>query len=656
MGGIAGLVRFDGQAIVESDTLIITKLLRHRGNVTSYQIDQGILLAFGGKIELDKPAQTFATVDADVFGNATPDQPFTTKYTRNGPIAFNELNADFAVAIWDANRYTLCLSRDTMGVKPLYYVYQPGRFCAFASEIKALLALHEVVVKPNQNKFREYLTWPTQYIPYTIETFYEDIYNVLPGHYLQVSAQNIKAHSYWSVNTKKFNGLNTPEDYSSLFREYFTTAISDRIAGKKLVGSHLSGGLDSSSVSSVAQRVLLSQHRPTLHTFNIDTEQPYAEEQKYVQAVVDKYATQHHRVRPLPDVVDSVLKISHIFDRPEQFIIPSSFHFSVSVQAQQLGCDILLTGHDGDSVIANCFEYLDQLFDTNDWERFQKASQEFVTNCGYNLSYIHPKWLQLSHQMKLTKYFAHTITSTIKKNFRGKAYSNLLATFQDQNRFFDIPATAIIAYFYDRLINKWQFRAQIDDALTADFKQRFPHRQQQSTESLATSLSTDKYVIGKQILNTTNVTCNEQFNHIGAYYGHDYSFPFFDKNIIELGLSTPLVVGFDHGRGRGLIRNGLQGILPSIIVERVTKANFVEYGNISVRELYEATHEQFVSPSHAIWEIIDRKEFAKILGFVINPHMPIVKKTRYNWLLSRIIYLALWLGSPPQPNTKHIRK
>ena len=656
MGGIAGLIRFDGQAIAESDTFSITKLLSHRGNVTSYPIDQGILLAFGGKIELHTPAQTFAAVDADVFGSSTLDQPFTTKYTQSGPLAFNELNADFAVAIWDASRHILCLSRDAMGVKPLYYVYQPGRFCAFASEIKALLALHEVVVKPNQYKFREYLTWPTQYIPYTIETFYENIFNVLPGHYLQVNSQKLTVHPYWSVNVKKFNGLNTPEDYSSQFRDYFTTAISDRIAGKKLVGSHLSGGLDSSSVSSVAQRVLLSQQRPALHTFNIDTEQPYAEEQEYVQAVVDKYATQHHRVRPLTDVVDSVLRISHMFDRPEQFIIPSSFHFSVSVQAQQLGCDILLTGHDGDSVIANCYEYLDQLFDANNWDGFKKASQEFVTNCGYNLSFVDQKWLQLNSQTKLQKYILHTLGSNLKKQFREQSALSSLATLRDQKHFFEIPTTAVIAYLYNRLLSKWQFRAQIDNAFTADFKQHFPHRPQQSTESLATSISTDQYVIGKQILNTANVICNEQFNHIGAYYGHGYSFPFFDKNIIELGLATPLAVGFDHGRGRGLIRNGLQNILPPSIVARVTKANFVEYGNLSVRQLYEATYEQFSSPNHPIWEIIDQKEFSKILGFVVNSRMPIVKKTRYNWLLSRIIYLALWLGSLSQHNTKVIRE
>jgi asparagine synthase (glutamine-hydrolysing) len=169
-----------------------------------------------------------------------------------------------------------------------------------------------------------------------------------------------------------------------------------------------------------------------------------------------------------------------------------------------------------------------------------------------------------------------------------------------------------------------------------------------STEALTTTLSEGRPVPVKQILNTTNVICNEQLNHIGAHYGHPYSFPFFDKQVVELGLSTPLSVCFDKGRGRGLIRNGLRTVLPPQIVTRFTKANFVEYGNISARQLYTATHEQFSSAAHPIWGIVDRAVFAKIVTIVFAPKMPVKQKTRYNWLLSRIIYLALWLGSLPK--------
>ncbi|RYF47548.1 MAG: asparagine synthase, partial [Cytophagaceae bacterium] len=126
------------------------------------------------------------------------------------------------------------------------------------------------------------------------------------------------------------------------------------------------------------------------------------------------------------------------------------------------------------------------------------------------------------------------------------------------------------------------------------------------------------------------------------------SFPFFDKHVVELGLATPLEVCFDKGRGRGLIRNGLSPLLPPAIINRFTKANFVEYGNVSAQQLYQATHEQFALPDHPIWGVIDRAIFAKIVRVVFNTRIPVKQKTRYNWLLSRIIYLALWLGSLPK--------
>ena len=246
MSGIAGIIRFDGQGVIETDRARVIDLLKHRGGVTSQVVDQGLLMAFGGKI--DVTSTVCATIDADFYVNGS-NQSFTTNYTRSGPMSFNGQDTDFAVALWDSNQKSLFCARDILGVKPLYYVHQPGRFVAFASEIKALLALREVVVRPNEHKFREYLTWATDYVPYSAETFHDSIYSVLPGHYVQINSQTVHVRPYWHIDLKKYSGLSKPEDYSTLFHDSFTEAIKRRISGKQLVGSHLSGGLDSSSVS-----------------------------------------------------------------------------------------------------------------------------------------------------------------------------------------------------------------------------------------------------------------------------------------------------------------------------------------------------------------------------------------------------------------------
>ena len=650
MSGISGMIRFDGQAVAPNDITAFSLALKHRGTVTSQSIAQGVLLAFGGTIEADNTGTVYAVADADVFSGAVTNSSFSANYLKDGPASFNNVNADFAVALWDTHQQVLICARDSLGVKPLYYVHRPGRFFAFATEIKALLALEEVAVTPNQHKFREYLTWPTDYVPYSEETFYETIFSVLPGHYLRVNTQDLSVQAYWKPDVDKYSKLHSADDYSDLFADYFTAAIDARMSGKTRVGAHLSGGLDSSSVSCVAQHLLKQQNRPTLHTFNIDTGLASTDESTYVNAVVNQYHPAHHTVQPLVDVLDSILKINALFDRPEHFIIPSSFHLSVSVEARQLGCDCILTGHDGDSVSTTGLDYLDQLLDDQDWETLRLACGQLVGYPDRNLQYVNDDWLSLTNQAKLEQYILYVIGAEVTKRFKAQPLSTFLSQTRTQTKLLGLSTASILAYCTKRVKDKIAHKNLINNAFSDDFKQRVPSRSHLSTKALTTQISSEHRVPIDPILNTTNVICNEQLNHIGAHYGHQYSFPFFDKQVVELGLATPLRVCFDQGRGRGLIRNGLQNRLPPAIVSRLTKANFVEYGNLAARQLYEATREEFASPGHAIWAVIDRDAFSKIVETVFNPRIPVRKKTRYNWLLSRIIYLALWLSSLPKKN------
>jgi asparagine synthase (glutamine-hydrolysing) len=646
MGGIAGIIRFDGQPVNTTDQERLMDSLRHRGGVSAQPLNTAWLLSFGGELERDPTSSVYAALDADMFTGT--QQVFLTHFAHTGPACFTELNADFAIAIWDPQRQTLVCARDPLGVKPLYYTHQPGRFVAFASEIKALLALSDVAVKPNEPKFREYLTWATGYVPYSAETFYQAIYSVLPGHYVEIGAQDIQVVPYWKIDYQAYEPLRQPADYAAAFHDSFTAAIDARISGKKRVGAHLSGGLDSSSVSAVAQSLLIQQQRPSLHTFNISTGLASTDESAYVRAFVDQWQSQHSTITPLADVLESVLKINQLFDRPDHFIIPSSFHLGVSLEAQQLGCDILLTGHDGDSVIATGFDFLDELLDARDWDTLQQACHQYI-DWRFPPDYIaDPPRLQNNAQFEA--YALGMLGTNLKKRLNEQTTGEFVAALRQQKRIFGLSTAGIFAYLVKRVKAKLAHRSLIDNAFHPDFRQRVERRPALSIEPMATALSEGRPVPVKQILNTTNVICNEQMNHIGAYYGHSYSFPFFDKRVVELGLSTPLKVCFDQGRGRGLIRNGLKTVLPPAIIARYTKANFVEYGNVSAQQLYTASYEQFSSGGHPVWGVIDRRVFTTIVNTVFNPRIPVQRKTRYNWLLSRIIYLALWLGSLPKPS------
>ena len=652
MGGIAGIIRFDGQDIDPAETESIVRVLKHRGNLATCPLKNGIFLAFGGMAEPSVVTSTIAVVDADTSFSRFSHQSFSDHYARVGPASFNSLDTDFALALWDERQQNLYCARDIVGVKPLYYIHKPGSFFAFASEIKALTVLREVHVRPNRHQFRAYLSWDKRNLPYGARTFYEDIYNVLPGHYLKVSAEKTEETAYWKPDFERFHGLEGVEAYASLFKDYFTDAIAKRIQGKLKIGAHLSGGLDSSSVSSVAQSLLIPNGKPSLSTFNIDTEQPLAEEQEYVQDVVNQWHTNHFKLKPLPDILDSVNEINRIFDRPEHFIIPSSFHLSVSAKAKRLGCDMILTGHGGDNVATSGFSLIDDLVNAGDWNSLLMVNRKYFDFNKQSFLDHEQGRFHLLIKPGYEKYVLSLITSDLRNQYGKESLPSLWSRLIEHKQRFGVSGTSMITYLTERVLNKLSGFRPIDDALSEDFKREVRPKDQRSTGALLDAILAETGTYVGNVLNHNNVMFNEQMNHIGAYYGHDYSHPFFDKNVIELCLATPLVLSFDEGRGRGLIRHGMQHVLPSSVRNRSTKANFVEYGTLSAQQLYDATREQLSYSGHPIWGIVDRKVFFRIVSIVFNPRIPGVLKTRYNWQLSRIIYLAIWLNSIESPKLR----
>lgn len=648
MSGIAGIIRFDGQEVHPADVAIVSQLLRHRGTLSVQRTQQGVLLAFGSPPEASPDDTLVAVTDANLYASNSPDQPFTNYFSQQGDQAFNSINADFAVALWDVNSQTLTCARDPMGVKPLYYVYEPHRFIAFASEIKALVGLREVALKPNYPKFREYLTWTTDYVPYSTETFYETVYSVLPGHTIRADARQVISAPYWQPDLNRFTTLSQPNEYAALFRRYFTEAIGQRMTGHKQAGAHLSGGLDSSSVSCLAQAQLVQEHRPALHTFSIDTQHPFADERAYVQTVVDQWHPIHHTVRPLPNVLDAILEINQLFDRPEQFIIPSSFHLSVSSLAQQLGCTILFTGHDGDGVIPTGYEFLDELLAATNWQQLTQAAQQ-VFAAKMVLSARNPIMDELPNENKYEAYALSMAASMLKKRFKTEPITHFLPAVWQQAWVLNLPFGTLSRYLAQKIRQKLAQKTLLQTTFQTDFDRQYPAHTPASTAELTKRLTAETQAPVNHILHTTNVICNEQMNHMGAYYGHTYSFPFFDKNVLELGLATPQKIHFNQGMGRGLIRNGLQDILPPAILGRLSKASFVAYGTESAQQLYRATQDVMGSRHHPIWDILDPKAFSDIVAIVFNSQFPARKKTRYNWLLSRSIYLALWLDRLQKP-------
>lgn len=164
----------------------------------------------------------------------------------------DHLNGDFALAIWDARKQSLILARDPLGQRPLYYHSSP-RFFAFASMPAGLHALPAIPRRPRMETLADFVGL----VPIKgSRGFYEGIERVEPGHVVTVSRSGIESRRYWTPQPRNLH-IKTFDEYKEAFRAELDRSVRIRLRGAGgYVGSHLSGGWDSSSVTATTARLL----------------------------------------------------------------------------------------------------------------------------------------------------------------------------------------------------------------------------------------------------------------------------------------------------------------------------------------------------------------------------------------------------------------
>ena len=158
----------------------------------------------------------------------------------------------WAFGILDIREKTIFCSRDRAGVKPFYYLYDGRRFC-FASEIKAFYEMDQFSIEPNEQIVADYLF--SGLIDHTRETFFKNIYQLRPGEYLLIEADQMAIKTYWDIEGKEVH-FSRDSDYTERFYELLKDSIRLRLRTDVPIGTCLSGGLDSSSIVCVANRLM----------------------------------------------------------------------------------------------------------------------------------------------------------------------------------------------------------------------------------------------------------------------------------------------------------------------------------------------------------------------------------------------------------------
>lgn len=204
----------------------------------------------------------------------TDDEILLCCYMHYGADFVSRLNGVFAFAIWDEDQETLLLYRDHIGSKPHFYTVK-NHTILFASEPKALFAYPEFTPKMNQNSLREILAIGPAHTPGSC--VFEDVFEVLPGHYVSFTKDGRKDHSYWDLTSVEHTDSYTAtvEKVGFLVRD----AIRRQMTSELPVCTFLSGGIDSSIVTAVTAGYMKQQDK-ILNTFSFD----FTENDKYFQS------------------------------------------------------------------------------------------------------------------------------------------------------------------------------------------------------------------------------------------------------------------------------------------------------------------------------------------------------------------------------------
>lgn len=180
-------------------------------------------------------------------------------YRRWGPECVDRLRGDFAFVLWDDQEQRLLLARDHYGGRPLFFAARPGLF-AFASMPKGLFALGEFSDALDAAELGVYTALLPQEGP---RTLYRDLSRVPPGHYMLVQGEQRRLVEYWPSQFKEPARSGDYREHVEEFGRLYTQAVRAclRVRPGGGIGSHLSAGYDSASVTALAARELSAQGR-----------------------------------------------------------------------------------------------------------------------------------------------------------------------------------------------------------------------------------------------------------------------------------------------------------------------------------------------------------------------------------------------------------
>jgi asparagine synthase (glutamine-hydrolysing) len=601
MSALAGILRLDKEPVGKEQVARQLELLSHRGSdgegiFVSASIGLGHRMRWTtpeSRLEKlpreDKLSSLTITCDCrldnrdeliDQLALGGPSEGITDSeiilraFERWGNDCIEKFVGDFVFAIWDARAKRLLCARDSMGVKHFYYYHKPGVIFALASEAKALFSIPEVPREIDEDKIGDLLI-----LNYNDkdESPYKGIKRLPANSAMTVDESGMRIWKYWTPKADPGAERRSARDCEEQFRSVFSEAVECRLRGTSKAGSMLSGGLDSSSISCVASKFLSRRGHDRLETFSavfptIADVDSRIDEREFMNAVVNNIECTPNYVvaddfSPLKDMEKMQWHADHPIGVPNVFM-----DWALFKAAKDRNVGVLLSGFDGDSTVSYGYEALAELARRGKWIRMFKDSVAL----GRNM----PRRQHEFRKLIWNRGFRPAVPEFVREGRR-------LLLGRPRKLPEDRSLPSVHAFGYNLLNPDFLDRTDLTGRYLEVMEREHPHTSGQADE-------------------WWNAICNglfsfalETFEKLGAAFGVEMRFPFFDRRLIEFCISLPVEQRLYGGWTRSILRRSMNGILPPEVQWRVDKANIglsfklnlLKYGRDDIDEALSGSRE-----------------------------------------------------------------
>ncbi|MBK9313217.1 MAG: asparagine synthase (glutamine-hydrolyzing) [Acidobacteria bacterium] len=311
--------------------------------------DDSIWIAFNGEIYNHMDLRPLLEEAGHRYRTRSDTETILHLYEEFGTLGVRQLRGMFAYAIWDSTRRQIVLSRDRLGIKPLYYVLQDDGTLHFASEIKALIESRAVKPELNYNALADF---STNRCTSGEETLFRGVKRLLPGHTLVWHDGRIRIESYWDVSFTKTQERLSDREYIDRFSDLFHNCVESHLMSDVPLGMFLSGGIDSSAIAAIMSRIV----KDPIKTFSVAFAERDSNELEYARLVAQAFKTDHHEIVVSPEQFFAHLP-SLVYQEDEPIAHPSSvpLYFVSRLAADHV--KVVLTGEGSDELMAGYNKY-----------------------------------------------------------------------------------------------------------------------------------------------------------------------------------------------------------------------------------------------------------------------------------------------------------